>query len=347
MATALTALKKQIQIGNEGTPGTAVAATEVLLGIMEANLTSQVFHYPEDDRNLLSIQKGNEFQVSENAELNITGSLNHRHAPFLFGSSIRGNITPTQPDATNEPNAYLWTYQHSLTSGNDPSIANGIDTYTIEFGDNLDDYEAEYCFIKTLVLSGEAEGPVEYDVTFQTALITKGITPTAALTVNTGLQYFPANRTSFYIDTSYANIGNTAKTDLLKSWTWTLETMFTARFTASGSLKYAGVNEAAKSVKLELEYKRGTLSEVEKALYEANSPTYLRLKLEGGTELDSSQSNPPYIYLDGAYHYTEWPAPEDADGARSETVMAESFYDATGTRDFEVAVFTDLDTWPV
>ena len=346
MTTALIGLKKQIQIGNESTPGTAVAATEVLLGIMEAQLTSQVFHYPEDDRNLNAIHKGNEFQVSENAELVMTGSLNHRHAAFLFGASIAGNITPSQPDATNEPNGYLWEYQRDMTGDNTPAVAAGIDTYTLEYGDNIDDYEAEFCFIKTLVLAGEAEGPVTYESTFQAALITKGITPTAALTLDTGLQYFPFNRAAFYIDTSYAAIGGSAVADLLKSWTWTLETMFTARFTSGTTLKYTGVNQAANSVSLELEYKRGNLSEIEKLLYEANSPTYLRIQLLGGTELDSAQSNPPYVNLDGAFHYMDWPAPEDADGARTETVTAESVYDATGTKDYEVAVFTDLASWP-
>jgi hypothetical protein len=345
MVTALTAFKKQIQIGNESTPGTAVAATEALLAVMEADLTSHVFHYPEDDRNLLAEHKGNEFKVSDTAELQITGNVNHRHAPFLFGSTIRGNITPTQPDATNEPNAYLWTYQGGLTTGNTPDITNGIDTYTIEFGDNLDDYEAEYCFTKTLTITGEPNEPVKFEWAITAAQITAGITPTPDLTIQT-VQYFPSNTCSFYIDTSYANIGNTVKTDLLKSWTWTLETMFTPRFTASGTFVLKGVNEHWKKVELELEYLRGTLSEVEKALWVAGSPTYLRIKLLGGNELDSSQSNFPYIYLDGAFHYSEWAAPEDSDGARTETVTAQSFYDSTGTRDFEVAVFTDLATWP-
>ena len=347
MATALTALKAQIQIGNESSPGTAVAATEVLLAIMEAQLSSEMFFIPEDDRNLLAIDKANRFKTQDIAELVLTGSVNHRQAVFLFGSTIRGNITPTQPDVTNEPLAYLWTYQGNLTAANTPDIAAGIDTYTIEYGDNVDDYEAEYCFTKTLVISGEGgDSPVTFEWTITAAKVTAGITPTAALSV-VAVQYFPANTVSFYIDTSYANIGNTVKTDMLKAFTWTLETMFTPRFTTSGVFTYKGINEAAKQVELELTYLRGSLSETEKALALAGSTTYLRIKLLGGTELDSAQSNPPYVFLDMAAQYdTPWPAPEDADGARTDTVTAKSVYDATGTRDFEVAVFTDLAAWP-
>ena len=346
MVTALTALKKQIQIGNEATPGTAVPATEVLLAIMEAQVTSAEFFVPEDDRNLLAIDKGNRFKISDIAELSITGSVNHRQAVFLFGNAISGNITPTQPDVTNEPLAYLWSYAHNLTAANTPDITAGIDTYTIEFGDNVDDYEARYCFTTTLVISGTAGEDTKFEWTITAADIVAGITPTAALSV-TAVQYFPANTASFYIDTDYASIGGTAKTDILKSFTWTLETMFTPRFTSSGLFIYQGVNEAAKQVELEMEWLRSATSETEKALAIAGSTTYLRIQLLGGTEIDAAQSNPPYINLDGAFQYDlPWDSPEDADGARTHTVTAKSVYDATGTRDFEVAVFTDLDAWP-
>lgn len=347
MTIALTALKEQIQIGNESTPGTAVPAVDILLATMEAQFSSEVYFIPEDDRNLLAIDKGNRFQVQELAELKITGSVNQRLAPYLFGSTIRGNITPTNPDVTNEPKAFLWTYQGNLTAGNTPDIADGIDTYTIEYGDNLEELEAEYCFTKTLVLSGESgDAPVKFDWTLTAAKITDGNTNTAALTVQS-VQYFPANMVSFYIDTSYAAIGSAAKADLLKAWTWTLETQFTPRFTASGTLTYEGVSEAAKQVVLELVYLRGTTSETERALAVTGDTTYLRIKLLGVTAIDDAQSNPPYIYLDGAFQYDlPWPAPGDEDGVRTDTVTAKSVYDATGTRDFEVAVFTDLEEWP-
>ena len=345
MTTALTAFKKQIQIGIETVPGTAVAATEIFLAQLTSMYASQVFHYPENDRNSLARYQGDEFIVGHEAEISIEGNLNHRHAAWLFSNAIRGNITPTQPDATNEPLAYLWTFQGGLSTANTPDIDNGIDTLTIEFGDNIDDYEAEYCFTKTLVIKGEPNEPVTFEWTITAAQVTSGITPTAALSV-VATQKFPSNTCSFYIDTSYAGIGGSVKSDLLKSWTWTLETMFTPRVTASGSLVYTAVNEDMKHVELELEYKRGNLSEVEKALHEAGSTTYLRIKILGGTEIDSGQSNPPYIYLDGAFHYTDWPEADDADGTRTETVTAKSVYDATGTRDYEVAVFTDLATYP-
>jgi hypothetical protein len=345
MVKALTAFKKQIQIGNEVTPGNAVAATDVLLGTLDAAYTSRVLHWPEDDRNSLAAHFGNEFKVGDETELTINMRAADIWMPWVFGSTIRGNITPTQPDATNEPLAYLWTYQGGLTTGNTPDITNGIDTFTIEYGDNLDGYETPYCFTKTLTITGAPNEPVQVEWVLTGAKTSLGNTPTAALTVSSA-QYFPSNTCSFYIDTSYANIGNTAKTDLLRGWVWTLETMFTPRYTASGVYTMKGVNEDRKKVSLELEYARGTLSEVEKALHEANSTTYLRIKMVGDTEIDSSQSNPPYVYLDGAFHYTEWPEADDTDGMRTETVTAESVYDATGTRDFEVAVFTSLAAYP-
>ena len=345
MPKALTALKEEIQIGNESTPGTAVAAVDAILGTITAPYTSRQLHWPEDDRGSLAANFGNEFKVADETELNISMRLADIWAPWVFGTSIRGNITATQPDATNEPLAYLWTYQGGLTTGNTPDITNGIDTLTIEYGDNLDSYEVPYCFTTTLVITGAPNEPVMVDWTLTGAAVAVGNTSTAAITVSSA-QYFPSNKCSFYIDANYAAIGGSAKADLLMGWTWTLETTFTPRFTASGTYPYAGVNEDRKKVVLKLEYARGTLSEVEKAKHQANTTTYLRIKCVGDTEIDSAQSNPPYVYLDGAFHYTEWPEPSDSDGQLTETVTAESVYDATGTRDFEVAVFNSLAAYP-
>jgi hypothetical protein len=62
--------------------------------------------------------------------------------------------------------------------------------------------------------------------------------------------------------------------------------------------------------------------------------------------MDSGKSNEPYIYLDGAYRYTKWPELGDEDGTTTETVTAESVYDATGSKEFSVKLLTDLAVFP-
>src|SRR5688500_17418287 len=107
MAYATKALRRA-QISNaEGTAGTAEAATEILFF---ENLTQiqhgRVFHMPEQDRGNLSKNIETPIRVSEQVEFEGEGDLYDRIANFMFSSAIRGNITPTQPDAINEPLHY-------------------------------------------------------------------------------------------------------------------------------------------------------------------------------------------------------------------------------------------------
>lgn len=336
---------RKIQISNvEGTPGTAEAAVEPLYGILSQVYADQVWHKPDQDRGVLAMNYETPFEVSRLVELEMTGELYDRLAVMMFSNAIRGNVTATQPDNINEPNHYLWTFEPGLTTANTPDITNGIDTFTLEYGDNVQAYEAEYIFTTALQITGSVNEPVTFTWTINgrqvsEASFTGGLTSQAAV-------YFPFNRAKFYVDSSYANLGNTQKTGMLRAFTWTYETGFSARFAADGNVYFSSINEARKQVNLDLTYYRdGTNSEAEKDKYEAQTSTYLRIELLGETEMDSGQGNPPYIRLDGAYKYSEWPAVEDEDGTAVATVTAQSFYDATASKMMSVYVGTTMSAY--
>jgi hypothetical protein len=345
MTNAYTAFRR-IQVSNEeGTPGTAEAATEIVSGTTYSAAFSDLeIHKPEQDRNILSMNLSDDFVVGKLAEMTLEGNLNTRIACWLFCNAVRGNISPTQPDAINQPNAYLWTIQPGLTTSNTPDITNGIDTFTFEVGDNVQAHEIEYCFATSISVSGSPNEPVTYTWEITGRQMTN-TTFTAALSV-VAVQYFASNQVNFYIDTSYATIGTTEVKDLLREFTFTLDTGFTPRFTSSSSLLYQGVNETKKMVTLDATYLRGTNSEAERVKYNARTTTYLRIAIMGQTELDSGESNPPYIYIDGAFRYFEWNEPDDDEGMQYVSVTAESVYDPTGAKEYEIAVYTDLAAFP-
>jgi len=345
MTTGLRAFRR-IQVGSEGaTPGTAVDATEILYGTLATWMENRTIVQPEEDRNNLSRHMADAFVAGKEAALVWTGLLNSRHVIYLLSMAIRGNVTPTQPDPTNEPLAYLWTFAPSLTAPNTPDQTNGIETFTIEFGDNLQAYEAEFCFATRLEISGRPNEGVMFTCDIS-ARQRSDASFTGELVAQT-VQHFPFNLAKFCVDTSGAGLGGTQKTGLLKAFTWTLETEFRASYGADGSLYFYAVDkEARKRVQLRLVYARNSDSDSERTKYEGNTATFLRIKVEGATELDAEQDNVPYVYLDGAYEYFEWPTPGDEDGLSTVEVLAESVYDATWAKQFQVAVLTDLDAIP-
>ena len=344
MTIGLKAFRK-IQAGSEGaTPGVAVDATEILYGVLSTFESGEVLHQPEEDRNSLARHMADCEFVGKEAKITWTGDLNHRHANWLLSMAIRGNVTQTQPDPTNEPNSYLWTYAPSLTGANTPDQTNGIETYTFEYGDNLQAYEVEYCFATKLEFSGAPNEPVKYSCDIS-GRQRSDEDFTGSLTAQS-VQLFPFNLTTFAVNTSGATIGDTAKTGLLRAFTWSLDTMFRAFYTADGALYFASVAEDRKSPELTLTYVRNSDADTERTAYEDRTTKFLRIKMFGQTEMDASQSNPPYLILDQAVRYREWPTFGDQDGLATVQVKADCVYDSDWAKMFECALLTDLSAWP-
>lgn len=334
-----------IQMSNaEDALGTAEAATEVIIGTITHVTTDKIFHNPVQDRGLLLVNYEAPFQISDKVELEIEGELYDRLCVFIFSNSIAGNITATQPNVGTEPLHYLWTFNAGLTTQNTPDIAAGIDTFTIEFGDNVQHYETEYLVTSKVEISGV----VDESIMFTWSVFGRQVTESAltAALVAPAMANFAFNNTSFYIDANYAGLGGTQKTGMLRAFTWTFETGFTPRYAADGNLFFSGVNEAAKKVDLELTYYRdGTNSEAAKDIWESQALTYISIEMLSSTEMDSAQGNPEYLKLQGAYRYVDWPAYEDEDGSSVITVKLESAYDLTGTEQMTVLVGTTMSAY--
>lgn len=336
---------RKIQISNaEGTPGTGEAATEILFGVLTQTYADETFHIPEQDRGLLALHVETPFELQKEFELELEGELYDRLAVFIMSNAIRGNVTATRPDVINQPLHYLWTFAPALTASNTPDETNGIDTFTIEYGDNVQAYEADYCFTVEVSIEGTVNEPVNVTWSIKGQAITE-TTFTPALVAPTA-KYFSFDCAKFFIDTSFAGIGVTQKIGMLRAFTWTFETMFTARFAADGTCVFSSLNEARKAAKLELTYYRdGTNSEAEKNKFEAQTLFFPRIRLESSGEMDAGQTNPPYINIDGAYRYTEWPETDEEDGTAVVTVTAEAFYDPTSAKMIEVQVGTTMSVF--
>ena len=128
---------KRIQYGKETTSGDAVAATRMFIGQAPAIKTDRKPVYPKEH-----------FGVRADAMRSIihqylyqnTLAVEHgafQHMPVLFGCGIKGGVTPSP--VTGGKTDYLWTQTPSLVAANTP------DSLTIELGDDVKAWEAEYC----------------------------------------------------------------------------------------------------------------------------------------------------------------------------------------------------------
>ena len=72
----------------------------------------------------------------------------------------------------------------------------------------------------------------------------------------------------------------------------------------------------------------------------------MSIKLKGSTELDSGQSNVPYLTLNQAVRYDAWPEWGDDSGHSTVAVKAVSVYDSGYAKLCEAALLTTLSALP-
>jgi len=335
---------RRLQISNpEDTIGSAEAAVELLKGrgTWEEVLT---IHWPTDDRNSLALHQADDEVVGKEVRINWEGDLNARHAVWQAAMAIRGNVTPTQPDAENEPNSYLWTFEPAYTTANTPDQADGVDTFTVEYGDDTQAYETEYCFATRWTIEGRPNEAVQFrlemvgrqrmDTTFTGSLSAQSV------------QILPFNKAKFYLDSSWANLGNTQKTGLLRAFSFEFDTGLRPFYTSDGDLYFARVTEVKKAPTLTLTYAWGSDADTERTAFENRTTRFARLTLYGSTEQDSGQGNPPYVEIDMALRYAGWPEWGADEGMTTFEVPANAVYDSTGGHMFQVKCYNLLDTYP-
>jgi hypothetical protein len=206
----------KIQWGKEttGAQGTAVAADTILMaGIHPPVAPDRVPEFIEDDfgvRVRSARSRTDQFLVRDSLSF---GHAYYQLLPILYSMSLKGSVTPAEQ--TSGESDYLWDHSPSLVA------TNNIDSGTIELGDDVEQYEREYMMIERLRIAGVVSQGIESSPqSIEVDYFARQNTAadfTAALTIPTTEQ-INAKLTRFYLDTSWAGVGGTEKTGLLRSY---------------------------------------------------------------------------------------------------------------------------------
>lgn len=194
--------------GFESTKGTGVAATRTLM----ARITDVDFEIPrefvEEDRGtLVAAQRFNEGIKDYKFKIEQDGTT-YEDLPWFFHTAVHG--TPTS--ATINTAATRWTFTPQTTAGGDT-----LKAATIEFGDNTQEFECEYCEVNDFTLEfdtlkvGDAT-PVKTTYNYLTQSLSSNTKTTLTLpTVETIL----ANRANWFdgsTSTAYASLAEVTGT---------------------------------------------------------------------------------------------------------------------------------------
>ena len=325
----------KVQAADEATAGTAVAATAKWNAFsLRPTIGDRTIVQPVEDRGSLAMaHTGYTTQLTASLG-DLAGDCTYEDVILPALMSLE-SITPTQPNSATDPNEYLWTFEPSWTAANSPK------TFTIEWGDDVQAWETEYCFATGLTISGNANEAWQVSAPLM-GRQNSTTTFTGALT-DRSLERAIFNKGTIYIDDAGGTIGTTQFACDMVNFTWTLPTHYSSFYGAGGQLYFCGLAEAkvqpTLSMTVVMDSGQATLMTTD---YTAETVQLVRVQTTGAT----MDNNAKYIYIDGAYRIVNISEIGNQGGLSIVTMTYSGEYDSTWAKMFQLSVLNGVSAIP-
>jgi len=321
---------RKIQIGEEATKGTAVAASAALLGALTMK-SSPTIHRPVEERGTLA-EFSRSVKVANLAELTFEGDATFEQILYLLHMGVLGNVTPSTVDTS----AKLWTFTPAMTG------AGTFDSFTIEYGDDVQAWETEFCMARSIEISGAMGEAMRMRGDIFGRKMT-AVSFTGAISPPT-VESIPTQKAKLYIDDEDGTIGTTEKSSTLISFTYTINTGLAPKRYADGSIDFSSYAEMFKGVELRATFAFNSAAEAERVLFDGETMRLIRIEAEGSLvgDVDALKT----LTLDVCGIYTDFATLSERDGEDVVEITLSSQRGTNYTKLFEVAVQNDVETLP-
>lgn len=327
---------RKVQLGREGTAGTAVAATTIWRGLALMPTDDQTKTMPEENIGFSSL-------VTRQYTPRKFASMVFPATPATFQQIqhvLEAGLKTVTPAADGEGSGYISEYP--LPSGD----ANTVKTYTIEGGDNKVAEEMEYSFVAEFELSGKKNEAWMLTSTWHGRQSTVS-SFTGALSVP-AVSEMLFNRSKLYIDAVDGTIGTT---QLAASWIEArlkVTTGLKAQFTGDGNLYFTFMDFIGAKATLELSLLHNASVAAERVYWRSDTPRQIRMLIEGNTLASAGTDYSKETFLvDAAGLYTSFSGPNEEDeGSNVSKVVFECAYNPTAALFLEMLLVNELSAVP-
>jgi hypothetical protein len=324
---------------NPASQGTAVAATRLLLGKVPAVNSDRKPTIPDEDVGIRA--RGVRAIVHQYLYSN-TLSTEHgyfQQMPLLF-SSLKGGVTPSE--TTPAQGDYLWNQTPSLVAG----VSNAPDSFTIELGDDVQAFEAEYAMFERIRISGQvAQGMEASPVNVEADFFSRQLTPTTFTPAIALPAAEPMNAklSRFYLDTAWSGIGGTEKTNILRGFDIEILTGVHPKFSGSGYKYFNTHGEGLIMATANFTFEGTSVAD---AIFDAQQAlTFQAVRLEiGGGAIGTGLNHRLRIDIGGVWESVSPLGGEDR-GNNLHTATLIDYYDATGAKNLQVETVTNISAY--
>jgi hypothetical protein len=327
----------KVQFGKETTRGTAVAADTLILGKVPAVGSDRKPVFPLED---VGINTPSVRSVIHQYLYQNTLSTEHgyfQQLPVLFGCGLKGGVTATE--TTGSQLDYLWAHTPSLLTG----VDNAQDALTIELGDDTQAFEAEYAMFERIRISGNvAQGQDASPVTVEADFFARQLTPvtfTGSIALPTA-EPMNAKLARFYLDTTWAGVGGTEKTNILRAFDIEILTGLHPKFSGSGDRFFNAHGQGMISVTGNFTLEGTTAANAIHLAQQSKTFQVVRLKVIG-SQIGTGVNHSVAIDIGGEWQDVSPLASEDR-GDNLHSCVLVGRYDATGAKMLGVTTVTNV-----
>ncbi|MGH9158198.1 MAG: phage tail tube protein [Acidimicrobiales bacterium] len=261
---------RKIQLGQETTPGTPVAATAIWRGIGTIEDTREMV-FPEEHVGFVA-------PLDRSYQPKIEGALTFEETPATFQQLpyvlAAGVSSVVSGAADGAGSGKIYAYPLPTTT------KGSFKSFTLEGGDDQQAEEFNLCFVTDFQLSGEAFAAWMMTANWMGREVTPS-TFTGALTIN-AVEEILFSKTKLYIDAIGGTIGTTQITGTLLSAALNCVTGLRPVPVGDGNLFYSSADRKIKpelTLELTLEHNASAVAQVAK--FRAETPVLVRLEVQG------------------------------------------------------------------
>lgn len=316
---------RRIQVGLETVRGTSVAATKVLLGNLTMTPKLELYEPTDEDRNSLALLHRSTI-VGQGCDMQYKGSATFEQLINFLAMTMKGGVTATTPGGGTLTRD--WEYAPSLTA------ANTQDGFTVEYGDDQQEYESAFVVGKQLLLDYDMHSVVGLTADLAGYYPAKS-TFTGALVAPT-VEDIVGKKTTVAVDTTWAGLGGTAKATLMLNGKVTIPSGIAFPAYADGSLNFSTTQEDKRALEVDLLLQHGADGETQYDNYAARTITFVRLETLG-TLIEGALYK--RLQIDMALRWTEPPEMFELEsGLTAIRFKGKTVKDPTSGSDYRVGV---------
>lgn len=331
MAGEMTFIKNQYGKENPAAHGTGVAATRIWPGTIKVPPDRKPDHPTELTGSRIQNRRTVIKQILVDGMTMTMDAAQFQALLMVFAMGLKGNVTGVAANTADYASVFTPSW----------SASNALDSFSVETGDNIQAFEIDYVMAKRIVISGKLgdDSFVKVEVEcFGESM--DPVTFTASLTPENG-EFMLTNLTKIWIDGTWANLGTTQKTGLLREFSVEILTGLHPKFLANGVKTFTHHGEGSPELAMTLTFETDTVSDGLFDGYQAGTEYAIRLMIEGGPCAVGEDNHSLTIDAFGAFDQIV-----PLDGDENGNNLTTGIFTATGDREatenkFGVTVVTD------